>query len=484
MEKIKDFFFKNQSIKQTVTKNTFWLFSSEVVGRLLKMALVIYAARVLGAEGWGVFSYALSLGSLLMIFSDIGLGTLITREATQKKEGYKNFVATAMLLKGFILCLSTILIIIIAPEISHIAGAQTLFPIIAIVLFFDSLRDLGLSMNMISEKMERDMVVKTLMNASVLGLGIILLKINLIPKSVALAYAIGSAVGFVVVLILIRKDLKELLNGAKLGSFKNVLKVAIPFAMITLITTIMTSTDIYMLGIWRDATEIGFYASAQRIQQFILIIPVMLGAAIFPTLSRLANTDDIHFSKILEKSVSALMLIAIPVALGGTLLARELVILFFGNGYLGTVPILRILLLALLISFPLVILSNAILSYNKQKSIAIAYLLGAISNILLNFLLIKNYGAVGSAVATLISGGIITIYIWLKMKSINNFRSLINIGNVVFSTCIMLGILVLCQYFNLHVIITVLISAISYIGVLILLKDPLWVELKKMNQQL
>ena len=44
----------------------------------------------------------------------------------------------------------------------------------------------------------------------------------------------------------------------------------------------MGNTDIFMLGIWKDSTEIGLYSSAQRIQQFIIMIPSMFATATFP----------------------------------------------------------------------------------------------------------------------------------------------------------------------------------------------------------
>ena len=197
---IKEFLFKNTTNKQTFAKNTFWLGASEVSGRLLKMGLIIYAARVLGADGWGTFSYALSVASLLMIFSDIGLGGLITREIVQEKDGHVNFISTAIFLKNIVLVASLVLVIVICPIISNIPSANTLFPLVAVIFLFDALRELGFSINRAREKMEREMSVKTIMSIVILVLGILLLQINAEPRSIAIAYAVGSAVGFIIIL--------------------------------------------------------------------------------------------------------------------------------------------------------------------------------------------------------------------------------------------------------------------------------------------
>ena len=81
--KIKNWLFSNQTISQTIAKNTFWLFSGQMIGRLLRAAIVIYAARVLGAASWGAFSYALGIAAFLTIFSDIGINALITKQTAR-----------------------------------------------------------------------------------------------------------------------------------------------------------------------------------------------------------------------------------------------------------------------------------------------------------------------------------------------------------------------------------------------------------------
>ncbi len=58
--------------------------------------------------------------------------------------------------------------------------------------------------------MEREMTVKTIMNIVILGLGIFLLKMNATPESMAIAYALGSGVGCLAIIFIIRNDLRKL----------------------------------------------------------------------------------------------------------------------------------------------------------------------------------------------------------------------------------------------------------------------------------
>jgi len=72
VKKIKSFLFENKTISQTIAKNTFWLSISNILGKILRAIIIIYVARVLGAESWGIFSYALTIASTLTLIMDFG----------------------------------------------------------------------------------------------------------------------------------------------------------------------------------------------------------------------------------------------------------------------------------------------------------------------------------------------------------------------------------------------------------------------------
>jgi O-antigen/teichoic acid export membrane protein len=478
MEKIKKFFFVNITTKQTIIKNTFWLFAGEAGGRILKMGLIIYAARKLGASGWGIFAYAISIASLLMIFSDIGTDSLITREATQKKEGYRVIVSVTLLLKSIILIISILLVIFVSPYISHIKEAKILFPIVGIIFLFDAIRSIGFAINRVIEKMERETIIKIIMNFIILGLGIVLININPLPISMAIAYATGSISGAILILIIIRKDIANLITKTNIIALKFVIKTVIPFAIITLIGSIMANTDVFMLGIWKTPEDIGVYSAAQRFFQFILIIPSMIATATFPLMSRLANKDNEKFRIILEKTFSVFAIIGIPIAFGGLFLADQIIPLVFGLEYIKAIPVLKILMIMLLFSFPLIILTNTIFVYNEQKKLILANIFGVLANVLLNFLLIPKLGVIGATVATLTSTSIVTCIIWMRMKKINYFEIQSSLKTIVLPVIAMTLFILILKYFGIKIILNIIISSIVYFGVLFLLKKSIFIEIR------
>ena len=105
------FFLKNSGVKQTIAKNTFWLAIAEGVTRFLKLFLIIYIARILGATEYGKFTFALAFVSLFAIFSDFGISTITTREIAREKEKEKEFPAVLSL--KLVLSIGTLFLICI-----------------------------------------------------------------------------------------------------------------------------------------------------------------------------------------------------------------------------------------------------------------------------------------------------------------------------------------------------------------------------------
>ena len=113
IQKITAFLFKNQSVRQTIAKNSFWLSFGEIAGRVIRAAIIIYAARVLGAAGWGAFSYAISLAGFFTIFSDFGVSSILTREAAKNDTFRLKYLSTIFFIKLILAAITLILIIFV-----------------------------------------------------------------------------------------------------------------------------------------------------------------------------------------------------------------------------------------------------------------------------------------------------------------------------------------------------------------------------------
>lgn len=145
-EKIARLLFSNRTLGQTIAKNTFWLGVSQVASRLLRAIIVIYAARTLGAYGYGIFSYALAVAGFLSLFSDIGVNWILVREAAKHPESRKQYIATTFFAKTALLSLACLLLLLVAPHFVRIEESIVLLPIVALLFFSDGLREFGFAL--------------------------------------------------------------------------------------------------------------------------------------------------------------------------------------------------------------------------------------------------------------------------------------------------------------------------------------------------
>ncbi|MBI3589563.1 MAG: flippase [Candidatus Liptonbacteria bacterium] len=439
IKKVKDFLLVNRTTRQTVAKNTFWLTVSNLGGRLIKAGIIIYSARILGAAEWGLFSYVVSFAVLITIFTDLGIGPILTREASRTDDPVKKsqIISTAFFLKLALLAVGILVVIFVAPHFTTIKEARPLFPIVALIIVFDTLQNFGFSMTRALEKMELEATFYLLTNMAIVVFGFLTLHFYPTVKFFAYAYAAGIGIGAFATLFYLRKYLGNLFSYFQKKLIKPILGAAWPFAISGLLGVLMINTDILLIGYFLAAEKVGIYSAADRPIQLLYLLPAILATSVFPTFSRLANRDSEKMKRVLEKILSLASLISIPIALGGIVLGGDIIRIVFGSAYTQAVPSFRILVATLSINFTASILTNAIFAYNRQKDLIKFTALGGITNVILDLILIPRFGIVGSAWATLLAQVIGNFYIWNKMRQINSFSVLPKIKKVVLAAIIM-----------------------------------------------
>lgn len=470
MEKIKNFLFKNTSTKQTVAKNTVWLFLGEIIGRIFKLVIVIFATRKLGIEGWGLFSYALAFVSFFYILGDFGINTFITREMSKDKLDKHKHLATSFILKIGLLLVLFVLSLLLGTHIGKIKLDISFLSVLSLLYFSDCAREFALSVNRSLGRMEQEAFSKILMNSIITIFGIILIIKSATPLSLAIAYSVGSIISTLFVIWSIRYELRKVEWKISKESIKIIYDFSWPIIIISLFSFVF-NVDSIMLGQMRSATDVGLYSAAQRVVQFTAIIPAFIAMAIFPVLSK-NESDDKKFSDIFEKVMAMVFAIGIPLAIGGFLLSTSFMAFVFGHEYIAGGSTLGILMISVLASFPNIILTNVIFSKNLQRTFIATTSFGVVANIILNFLLIPRYGAVGAAISVATTQMLIMVLNWQKLKKNISFSIIPKIGLIVVSSLVMAIVVVILKGTGANLITTAIAAIIVYIFSLLLLKEP------------
>ena len=472
ISRLKELLFQNRSAKQTVAKNAFWLSFSEMATRFIRGIIVIYAARILGAAEFGVFSYALGLAGLFTIFSDIGIIQILTRELAQKPEERDKYFATAFAIK-FVLLIGTALAIALFAPLISIATAIKLIPLMALLVFFDGLRDFSLAFFRALEKMEVQAFVTLLTNIVIVGAAIMALWYYGTSTALAAAYVIGAGAGAFVASLLLRGQYFQVFRAFDKNIAKQILHYSWPLLFMGMLGSFMLNTDNVMIGWFLGEASVGLYAAAQKVVQILYVLPAVIASATFPTIARYITQNDAQKIKnVVEKSMSMVFLIAMPITVGGIILAEPITLFLYKSEYTSSITTFRILLLTVILTFPGIILGNLGIAYNLQKTMSKYVGLAALSNAVLDAIFIPIFGIAGSAAVTVFAQFLTNGLQWRLIKKKNNFRILRYLPKLIFASAFM-GVLALgLNYCNVHVVINVFVSGTLYFAFLYVLKEP------------
>lgn len=481
LKKIKELFFTNRNAKQTIVKNTVWLGASTMLGRGIRAIVIILAARILGAEGYGLFSYAMGLAAFWSIFSDFGLSAFMTREISKNPDEKSKYVSTIVILKALVLGITVLLTLLTMPLMARLPGSQPLVILAAFLILFDNIRSFGFSFARAQNKMEIEGITIVVTEIVITALALVALFTFPSPASLSLAYIVGSAVGALFIFILLRKSVKKLYGGFDRSLVRPILKSASPFVIMGMFGGLMINIDTVILGFFRNAGELGLYAAAQRPVQLLYVLPALIAASIFPLLNRaIFKKETEKIRNFLERGLQSVMLFAFPLTFGGIILAGPLIMLFFGSEYIGATLAFQLLLLTIFFVFPGNIFGNAIFSYDLQIKLLWSTGFAALANVGFDLLLIPRYGISGSAVATVISQIVVNLLNWRILHRCIPFSFVGKLKKITVATIIMSIATLSLTLLHVHVLITLGVSVIIYGAMLFLMRESLLTDLSFM----
>jgi PST family polysaccharide transporter len=160
--------------------------------------------------------------------------------------------------------------------------------------------------------------------------------------------------------------------------------------------------DILMIEYFLGAEETGIYSVAARLSELWYLIPTIIMAAWFPRLWS-HRSSDTAWRSALQRSMDGLFLLALTIAIVMQFAAEPIVSLIFGEGVAAAAPILVVHIWAAVFVFMRAVVSRWLIAEDLPRYSLMTHVLGALTNVLLNWWWIPIYGGLGAAYATLVS---------------------------------------------------------------------------------
>ncbi|MEA5566423.1 flippase [Anabaena sp. UHCC 0399] len=397
--------------KLAVIQNIAWLFIDRILRMGVGLVVSVWIARYLGRQQFGILNYATAFVALFNPLITLGLDSFVIRSLVRDSTVKEEVLGTVFWLKlagGFgsvLLAVGCISILRWNDQLT--IGIVAILATAGIFHAFDTI-DLWFQSQVQSKY--------TVLAKNTAFVIVALIKVALIKmQAPLLAFAwVGLAeislgsLGLIFVYKI--KGYSLCLWAGSWSIAKNLLKESWPLMLSGLTVVIYMRIDQIMLGELIGNDAVGLYSAATKISEVWYFIPIAIASSVNPAIFAAKEvSEDLYYQRI-KKLIRLLVLVSIFVAVPMSFLSERIITMLFGNGYTAAGSILAIHIWASLFVFMGVGTSSWFVAEGLTHLSLRRTLIGAMTNVLLNLLLIPHYAGVGAAIATVFSQAIASFF--------------------------------------------------------------------------
>lgn len=400
--------------------------ASAFFGYLLRLSL----ARSISQADYGMFYAIFAFLGIFAIFKDVGLNRTLAKFLPEYllRKNYKDLKATMIIVLLIQLAVSTIVTLLffafsnyLALHYFHDASAAFPFKIMAVVFWIYPFENIFRFSFQGFQNMTQYALVDFL--KMLLILVFVLLLMGLVNNVMLPVYAYLIAqilIPIIFAIIFFRYVFPEFFRTkAKLTKAlaRKVLLFGLPTMFGLVGTIIIAYTDTIVLTYFRPITEVALYQAGQPTAKLLLYVTEATAMVILPLSSELwASRQKQKLQEKLSIIQKYLFVVIIPAALVLFSFPGLVLGLLFGQQYTGGAIVLQFLAIGAIIYTVAYINTTVMIGIGQPKMSTYIILTGALANLVLNLLMIPEWGLFGAVLATVISYFIILVLSVIKIR--------------------------------------------------------------------
>ena len=385
-------------------KNVVSLQLSKFLSKLFGVFFVAFAARYLGAVGFGQWSLIFLFVGFFGLIADFGVDRLTVRDVARNLDSAAKYLSNTFAFKFLSLLPTAALLLGVVHFVHYPEETFELFLIALPLLFLGVLCGPFSSIIQAHEKIYVLSVVDICQGFATAVGGIILLLIGFGIKSLLVLHIVLNVVRFVTLLVITKGIVGRLWYPLKLHFLGNLIKPALPFAILSILALIHWKVDYFMISKILGEEQLGLYAAAYKIFEIVGMVGTTVNSALYPTISVLFGESREKLRRAYERIQKYFIIFSLPVAIIIFLFAEEIILSLYGNQYSESVNVLVVLSLGFCIFFFTIPMRMVINNSEFIIKLVPYSVLTTALNIVLNLVMIPRYGIIGAALVTLIAG--------------------------------------------------------------------------------
>lgn len=403
-------------IKKPSVKNAGWLIGGRIAQMAISFVVSILTARYLGPSNYGLINYASAYIAFFTAFCTLGVNSLLVKEFIEGKQSEGTIIGTTLGLRMFSSILSAITIVTIVSFVD--ANEPTTIAVVA-------LSCIGMVFTVVETfnfwfqaqlKSKTTAIIAFIAYVATALYRIVLL----IFKKNVIWFAFATSIDYIFIAILLFLAYKK--NGGQNLNFswkygKNLLKQSHHFILSGLMVAVYGYTDKIMIKHMLGENEVGLYSIATSLCTIWCFVLTAIVDSVYPTIMAANSSGNCKLFNLKNKQLYAIVFyVSIFVSLLFQVFSPLAINILYGEAYVGAINPLRIITWYTAFSYLGVARNAWIVCNGCQRYLKYIYFLAAISNVVLNFLLIPTFGTSGAAMASLIAQVLTSIILPLFIK--------------------------------------------------------------------
>lgn len=383
-------------------RNTGWLLVEQLFRMALSLVVLSLMARHLGVEQFGLLNYSLAFIIVGVTITNLGIDNILVNELIKNRADTGTLLGTTLLLRLIAACLAIVNLLLIVYVLNP--HDPLLFALAAIqagsLLFviFDSI-DCWFQSNLQSKYV---VIAKSTAFFIISCWRLTFIFLDGSVHYFALATVLEALLIGIFLLLYYRRFQGPALKFS-LDMGKQLLQRSAYFFIAGLLIMVYTQLDKILLGHLSTHQTVGIYIAALTISSMWMFIAHALIESARPLIMTAKLEDEQQYTKKNKQLFCAIIWLGIAASIIITLLSKPLILLVYGPEFSEAVHVLPILIwsriFSLIGSIKSIWLTMEGLGQYQVTFVGIA----AVTNVVLNLILIPKYGATGAAIATLLA---------------------------------------------------------------------------------
>jgi O-antigen/teichoic acid export membrane protein len=453
-----------------LSRNLLSLLFADIARRLLGFISVAYLARVLGKEGFGAINLGFAVLAYGMVLSAAGFPMLGAKKIAQGESPELIGRVIGSRLVAAILVLSVFVLVVLA------VVQNTSIALLIILFSCAFLPQIFFVDWFFQGKETMEIVSAARIVQAVVYLAVVLFFVQ--KANDVLWVAMGTIIGECASAILLFVRFRIVYRDVHIHIMPSweLVKQSLPLATGIILSTLVINYPPLALGIFNTTSNVGIYSAAGKMVYFLLMGDRILLLLLVPASARTYSNSPAVFKKMLGDTMRWILLIGLPIAVGGTLVADDFIVLFFGVEYSGSAAVLKVLIWYFFLTMLNTTYVSGLIGAGGEKlygkimlAVTFAYFLSVSAGAFW-------FGPVGAAFGVVVAEGLSVVLVGRALCLFVHLPSPEKILRVVLSV-ILMGIGVVCvrQYGLLWAL---LMGAGSYGVFLMFLRAVMWNDVK------